>query len=149
MASDVLITMRQKIESLTLFDSDMIGLSESGKDYDDFEDEEARRTKESLRRTFQQSISASVLVSLSHKRYERRRNAAMEIEKVIRNLVQEKELERVRAILILLSDDYVRSTSEDSRKVRSTRYFFPTCHDGTIKSKTQYYFENAPIEFSS
>ena len=81
-------------------------------------DEEARRSKEILRRSFQQSISASILVSLSHKRYERRRNAAMDIEKVVRSLVQEKELERVRAILILLSDDFVRSTNEDARKVR-------------------------------
>jgi vacuole morphology and inheritance protein 14 len=40
----------------------------------------------------------------------------MEIEKVIRSLVHQGELERVRAILLLLSDDYVRSTSEDARK---------------------------------
>jgi vacuole morphology and inheritance protein 14 len=42
----------------------------------------------------------------------------MEIEKVVRSLVQQgdEQLERVRAILLLLSDDYVRSTSEDARK---------------------------------
>eukprot|EP00956_Cyclotella_meneghiniana_P031248 scaffold81482_cov46-Cyclotella_meneghiniana.AAC.1 len=37
--------------------------------------------RESMRRAFQQCISAAVLVSLAHKRYERRRLAAMEIEK--------------------------------------------------------------------
>ena len=72
--------------------------------------------RESMRRTFQQSISAAVLVSLAHKRYERRRLAAMEIEKVVRGLVLKEDYERVRAILLLLSDDYVRSTNEDARK---------------------------------
>ena len=72
---------------------------------------------ENLRRSFQQSISATVLVSLAHKRYERRRLAAMEIEKIVRNLVtKSNDLDRVHAILFLLSDDYVRSTSEDARK---------------------------------
>jgi len=42
--------------------------------------------------------------------------AAMEIEKVTRSLVHAGDLERVRAILLLLSDDYVRSTNEDARK---------------------------------
>ena len=72
--------------------------------------------RESMRHTFQQSISAAVLVSLAHKRYERRRLAAMEIEKVIRTLVSNEDYSRVRAILLLLSDDYVRSTNEDARK---------------------------------
>lgn len=107
---DVLMTMRQKIESLTLFDSDMMRLAQGG----DFPDDD--QTRETLKRSSQQSVSAAVLVSLAHKRYERRRLAAMEIEKVVRSLVQQKELERVRAILLLLSDDYVRSTSEDARK---------------------------------
>ena len=111
---DVLMNMRQKIESLTLFDSDMMRLAD---DYDD-QDPILVETRESLKRSSQQSISAAVLVSLAHKRYERRRLAAMEIEKVVRSLVQqgEDQLERVRAILLLLSDDYVRSTSEDARK---------------------------------
>ena len=61
-----------------------------------------QETRESLKRSSQQSISAAVLVSLAHKRYERRRLAAMEIEKVVRSLVQQDELERVRAILLLL-----------------------------------------------
>ena len=113
---DVLMTMRQKIESLTLFDSDMLKLTDNDNDYDGFEDEDERASKESLRRSFQQSISAAVLVSLAHKRYERRRLAAMEIEKVVRSLAQQTDLERVRAILLLLSDDYVRSTNEDARK---------------------------------
>jgi hypothetical protein len=122
---DALMTMRQKIESLTLFDSDMMKLvggvhnlnhpawSTSMK-----EDPILQETRESLKRSSQQSISAAVLVSLAHKRYERRRLAAMEIEKVVRSLVQQgdEQLERVRAILLLLSDDYVRSTSEDARK---------------------------------
>lgn len=107
---DVLMTMRQKIESLTLFDSDMIKMAAESIDHD------LQETRESLKRSSQQSISAAVLVSLAHKRYERRRLAAMEIEKVVRSLVQQTELERVRAILLLLSDDYVRSTSEDARK---------------------------------
>ena len=121
---DVLMTMRQKIESLTLFDSDMIRMAQLGPGGggvgpgggDPYDDEEARESKEQLRRSFQQSISAAVLVSLAHKRYERRRLAAMEIEKVVRSLVNGGELDRVRAILLLLSDDYVRSTSEDARK---------------------------------
>jgi len=117
MLPDVLMTMRQKIESLTLFDSDMMKLAEGNRDFDDYEDEEVRASKESLRRSFQQSISAAVLVSLAHKRYDRRRLAAMEIEKVVRSLVTQNDLERVRAILLLLSDDYVRSTNEDARKV--------------------------------
>ncbi|KAK1736870.1 vacuole morphology and inheritance protein 14 [Skeletonema marinoi] len=72
--------------------------------------------RESMRRSFQQSISAAVLVSLAHKRYERRRLAAMEIEKVVRSYVMTEDYPRVRAILLLLSDDYVRSTNEDARK---------------------------------
>ena len=110
---DVLMNMRQKIESLTLFDSDMMRLAQGDFDEDDFILQE---TRETLKRSSQQSISAAVLVSLAHKRYERRRLAAMEIEKVIRGLAHQGELERVRAILLLLSDDYVRSTSEDARK---------------------------------
>jgi len=109
---DVLMTMRQKIESMTLFDSDMMRLANEQVD----DDPSSQETRESLKRSSQQSISASVLVSLAHKRYERRRLAAMEIEKVVRSLVHQKELDRVRAILLLLSDDYVRSTSEDARK---------------------------------
>lgn len=108
---DVLMTMRQKIESLTLFDSDMMKLAEG-----DFDDRIFQETRESLKRSSQQSLSAAVLVSLAHKRYERRRLAAMEIEKVVRSLVQQDELDRVRAILLLLSDDYVRSRNEDARK---------------------------------
>lgn len=110
---DVLMTMRQKIESMQLFDSDMMKLAATDSRH---MDEMAAETRESLKRSSQQSISAAVLVSLAHKRYERRRLAAMEIEKVVRSLVQQNELERVRAILLLLSDDYVRSTSEDARK---------------------------------
>ncbi len=123
---DALMTMRQKIESLTLFDSDMMKLvggahlnpnhpAYSGNRLDD---PILQETRETLKRSSQQSISAAVLVSLAHKRYERRRLAAMEIEKVVRSLVQQgdEQLERVRAILLLLSDDYVRSTSEDARK---------------------------------
>lgn len=110
---DVLMTMRLKIESMQLFDSDMMKLAAADSRHMDGMDAE---TRESLKRSSQQSISAAVLVSLAHKRYERRRLAAMEIEKVVRSLVQQGELERVRAILLLLSDDYVRSTSEDARK---------------------------------
>ena len=121
---DALMTMRQKIESLTLFDSDMMKLANVGQhpNHSNFpglkEDPILQETRESLKRSSQQSISAAVLVSLAHKRYERRRLAAMEIEKVVRSLVQQgdEQLERVRAILLLLSDDYVRSTSEDARK---------------------------------
>jgi len=118
---DVLMTMRQKIESLTLFDSDMMRLANGGNNPTStgmMEDPILQETRESLKRSSQQSISAAVLVSLAHKRYERRRLAAMEIEKVVRSLVQQgdEQLERVRAILLLLSDDYVRSTSEDARK---------------------------------
>lgn len=126
MLPEVLTTMRQKIESLTLFDNDMIGLAQmgtggggvgsSGGDSLTAAYYDSEETKAELRRSFQQSISAAVLVSLAHKRYERRRLAAMEIEKVVRGLVQQGELDRVRAILLLLSDDYVRSTSEDARK---------------------------------
>ena len=100
---DILMTMRQNIESLTLFDSDMMKLMDPDH-------------RASLKRSSQQALSAAVLVSLAHKRYERRRLAAMEIEKVVRALVHQHELERVQAILLLLSDDYVRSTNEDARK---------------------------------
>jgi hypothetical protein len=106
---DVLMNMRLNLESLALFDSDMMRIAD-GQSEGDF------GARESLKRSSQQSISAAVLVSLAHKRYERRRLAAMEIEKVVRGLVLSGELERVRAILLLLSDDYVRSTSEDARK---------------------------------
>ena len=110
---DVLMSMRQKIESLTLFDSDMMRLAQG-----DFQEDDLilQETRDTLKRSSQQSISPAVLVSLAHKRYERRRLAAMEIEKVIRGLAHQGELDRVRAILLLLSDDYVRSTSEDARK---------------------------------
>lgn len=110
---DVLMNMRQRIESLSLFDSDMMRLAQGDLQDDDIMLQE---TRETLKRSSQQSISPAVLVSLAHKRYERRRLAAMEIEKVIRGLAHQGELERVRAILLLLSDDYVRSTSEDARK---------------------------------
>ena len=105
--------MRQKIESLSLFDTDVMRLADSVGD--ESLDEGERASKESTRRSFQQSVSAAVQVSLAHKRYEKRRLAAMEIEKVVRSLVY-GELDRVRAILLLLSDDYVRSTNEDARK---------------------------------
>jgi Vacuolar 14 Fab1-binding region len=145
---DILLTVRQKIESMTLFDSDILKLmsadykNQDGLNTDD--DPTMQESRESLKRSSQQSISASVLVSLAHKRYERRRLAAMEIEKVVRSLVVQHQhqsiknqqqvsvakknnylltspvgdmaLERIRAILLLLSDDYVRSTSEDARK---------------------------------
>jgi hypothetical protein len=153
------MSMRQKIESLTLFDSDMMRLANAALTSTPMAHQSSRHhrlqhhptqqqqqslqeddymfqeTRESLKRSSQQSISAAVLVGLAHKRYERRRLAAMEIEKVVRSLVvqafQEEEeqkkqgivptscsssLDRVRAILLLLSDDYVRSTSEDARK---------------------------------
>jgi Vacuolar 14 Fab1-binding region len=103
---DVLMSVRQKIESMSLFDSDMMKLVEGAEQWQ----------RESLKRSTQQSLSAAVLVSLAHKRYERRRLAAMEIEKVVRGLVQQQEIDRIRSILLLLSDDYVRSTSEDARK---------------------------------
>jgi hypothetical protein len=110
---DVLMSMRQKIESSFMgFDSDMIRLT----DADEADDPMLKESRESLKRSSQQSISAAVLVSLAHKRYERRRLAAMEIEKVVRSLVQQNEIHRIRAILLLLSDDYVRSTNEDARK---------------------------------
>ena len=109
---DVFLSMRQKIESLQFFDSDMMKLAADQTD----DDPMTQESRESLKRSSQQSISAAVLVSLAHKRYERRRLAAMEIEKVVRSLVSQSELDRVRAILLLLSDDYVRSTSEDARK---------------------------------
>jgi hypothetical protein len=86
---DVLMTMREKLESLSLFDSDMMKLAQpvsgfyntgiNGKGPFEEETEEERLAKESLQRSFQQSISAAVLVSLAHKRYERRRLAAMEV----------------------------------------------------------------------
>jgi hypothetical protein len=109
---DVLLNVRQQLESMSLFDSDMMKLAH----YDDDNDPMTAETRESLKRSSQQSISPAVLVSLAHKRYERRRLAAMEIEKVVRSLALQQEWERVRAILLLLSDDYVRSTSEDARK---------------------------------
>ena len=56
---DVLTTVRQKIESMALFDSDLF--KQIGKDFTDSQDEEMRKSKESLRRAFQQSISASIL----------------------------------------------------------------------------------------
>ena len=105
---DYLMTFRQKLETFTMFDSDIMRFA--GDDAADLE------SRDALKKSSQQSISAAVLVSLAHKRYERRRLAAMEIEKVIRGLVHQEEFERVRAILLLLSDDYVRSTSEDARK---------------------------------
>jgi Vacuolar 14 Fab1-binding region len=125
---DMLMTMRQRIESINMFDSDILRMTNDYvKNNDDDEDSIFQESRESLKRSSQQSISAAVLVSLAHKRYERRRLAAMEIEKVVRSLVvlqhqtkaagnSNNELDRVRAILLLLSDDYVRSTNEDARK---------------------------------
>lgn len=40
----------------------------------------------------------------------------IEIEKVVRTLSGQDDYDSVRAILLLLSDDYVRSTNEDARK---------------------------------
>jgi hypothetical protein len=123
---EVFINMRQKIEALSMFDSDILKYTANSTD-------EAR---EALKRSSQQSISAAILVTLTHKRYERRRLASIHIEQVVRSLITEhieqskqqrqtlhsksyvisRELERVRAILLLLSEDYVRSTNEDARK---------------------------------
>jgi len=142
--TDVLNTVRDKIEAMNVFEFEQrVGVVEHWKDYEESgggsggggliagiggtgstgaggdigaDEEQTKLNKESLRRAFQQSISAAVLVSLAHKRYDKRRLAAMEIEKVVRNLVYSRDLERVRAILLLLSDDYVRSTNEDARK---------------------------------
>jgi len=72
--------------------------------------------REVLRKQFQQSISTAVMVSLAHKRYERRRLAAMEVEKVVRNLIHNRDIERVKGIILLLAEDYIRSTNEDARK---------------------------------
>jgi len=105
---DVFTSVRDKIDGL--FDNERRGAGFKE------EDEQSQLNRENLRRAFQQSVSAAVLVILAHKRYERRRLAAMEIEKVVRTLVQSRELERVKGILLLLSDDYVRSTNEDARK---------------------------------
>jgi Vacuolar 14 Fab1-binding region len=131
---DNLSTGRQRIESINMFDSDLLRFTN---DYvvNDEDDPMFQESRDSLKRSSQQSISAAVLVSLAHKRYERRRLAAMEIEKIVRSLVvlqhqqqlppsksskssnhHQNELDRVRAILLLLSDDYVRSTNEDARK---------------------------------
>lgn len=165
---DVLMTVRQKIESMSLFDSDIMRLvssdysqiagsrNSSGNHHED--DPSIQESRELLKRSSQQSISAAVLVSLAHKRYERRRLAAMEIEKVVRSLVAQHQqnqelssnqksqysvagvkrtsakspsfgggndlaLDRIRAILLLLSDDYVRSTSEDARKGIIVNFF--------------------------
>ena len=38
------------------------------------------------------------------------------IEKIVRSLAQQNDFDRIRAILLLLSDDYVRSSNEDARK---------------------------------
>jgi Vacuolar 14 Fab1-binding region len=125
---DMLMTMRQRIESINMFDSDILRMTNDHVNQNDDDDDSMfQESRESLKRSSQQSISAAVLVSLAHKRYERRRLAAMEIEKVVRSLVvlqhqakaagsSNNELDRVRAILLLLSDDYVRSTNEDARK---------------------------------
>ena len=114
---EALMMVRQKIESLSLFDSDMMRLAQGDNiNFGDDEDEDVKASQESLKRSFQNSISAAILVSLAHKRYERRRLAAMEIEKIVRSLVSQNDFERVRAIILLLSDDYVRSSNEDARK---------------------------------
>jgi hypothetical protein len=134
---EVFINMRQKIEALSMFDADILKYTANSTD-------EAR---EALKRSSQQSISASILVTLTHKRYERRRLASIHIEQVVRSLISEhieqqkqlqqhqhfktytisRELERVRAILLLLSEDYVRSTNEDARKGGEDDYWFSLC----------------------
>jgi hypothetical protein len=62
---DVLMTMRQKIESLTLFDSEMMKLANAGIGNDSnnilIDDPIFQETRESLKRSSQQSISAAVL----------------------------------------------------------------------------------------
>lgn len=105
---DVLMTMRQKIESLSLFDSHMMKLADHQL--------ESSETRESLIRSSQQSISAVILNGLAHKKYERRRIAALELGRTVQGLVKAGEFPRVRAILLLLGDDYVRSTGQDARK---------------------------------
>mmetsp|Transcript_1451 Transcript_1451/g.2089 ORF Transcript_1451/g.2089 Transcript_1451/m.2089 type:complete len:1590 (+) Transcript_1451:106-4875(+) len=126
---DVFLTMKENIESLSIFGSD------HNRNYleKEYSDNMSADERDLIRKVFHENISSAILVSLAHKRYERRRLAAMEIEKVIRGLVVRYEpkeyragfdktnkmmceLERVRAILLLFSDDYVRSTSEDARK---------------------------------
>lgn len=89
--NDVLTSVRDKIESLALMESDRT--TKRGEWNNEDDDEQAQLRKENLRRTFQQSISSAVLTSLAHKRYERRRLAAMEIEKVVRTLVYNRELD--------------------------------------------------------
>ena len=74
------------------------------------------KNREYLRRPLPPSINPSNLTNLAHKKWDRRRLAAMEIEKTVRNLVLRRDLEMVRKILMLLSDEYVMSTNEDARK---------------------------------
>ena len=102
------------------------------------EDEDIRATKESLKRLFQQSISAAILVSLAHKRYERRRLGAIEIEKIVRSLAspQVQDYDQIKAMLLLLSDDYIRSSNEDARKLwRSCTYFLWNWDNNVIVAK--------------
>lgn len=105
---DVLKQVGDKFDSLFESERRAVGWKD--------EDEQAQLNRENIRRTFQQLVSPAVLVSLAHKKHERRTIASIEIQTVVKDLVNAREFDRVKGVILLLTDDYIRSTNEDARK---------------------------------
>ena len=105
---DVLKQVGDKFDSLFESERRAVGWKD--------EDEQAQLNRENIRRTFQQLVSPAVLVSLAHKKHERRTIASIEIQTVVKDLVIAREFDRVKGVILLLTDDYIRSTNEDARK---------------------------------
>ena len=75
-----------------------------------------RQRQEDLRRTLNTSVNSAVLTCLASKKYNVRRDAALEISKILRSLIEQSMYERVNDIIVFLSEDYARSVSENARK---------------------------------
>jgi len=61
-------------------------------------------------------IPGAVLRNLSDKLYEKRKNAALEIEGIVKQLAMAGEHERISAVISLLTNDFTYSPQSNHRK---------------------------------
>ncbi|GES94101.1 ARM repeat-containing protein [Rhizophagus clarus] len=73
------------------------------------------RTRKNIRTEGKQILSAQIVRGLNDKAYEKRKAAALEVEKLIREYSASKETDRVRAILDKLVQDFAYSVNANAR----------------------------------
>lgn len=61
-------------------------------------------------------LPASVLTNLSDKLYEKRKNAALEVEEIVRHLLEAGDHDRIKAVINLLAIEFTYSPQADHRK---------------------------------